>query len=83
MLILRRTLEPSSRSNGFYGHWAELNKEMLRHSFEVNNAGSRTRGKKFSEICEEKKGLHLKPRHFVVVEGIFQFFKEKIVRKYF
>ena len=37
------------------------------------SAVSGGRGLKFNEICEEKKGWHLKVRHFLVVEGIFQF----------
>lgn len=45
---------------------------MLRHRCAVNNAGSSVRGKKFSEIFR-KKGLAFKPRHLVVVEGIFLF----------
>ena len=30
---------------------AELNKDMLRHRYTVNDAGSSARGLKFSEIC--------------------------------
>ena len=43
--------------------------------------GSRIRGEKFSKICGEKRGWHLKPSHFVAVEGIFlvsSVFKEKM-----
>ena len=32
---------------------AELNNEMLRHRYAVNNAGSGMRGLKFSEIYEK------------------------------
>ena len=34
---------------------AELNNEMLRDRYAVNNAGSSARGLKFSEICGEKR----------------------------
>ena len=50
---------------------AELNKIMLRQIYAVNNANPCARGQKFIEICRDKQGWHLKPRHFVVVEGIF------------
>ena len=51
----------------------ELNKDMLRHRYTVNDAGSSARGLKFSEICWEKSGCQLKLRYFVVVRGIFRF----------
>ena len=51
----------------------ELNNEMLHHRFVINNAGSSAQGSRFSEICGEKRGWHLKHRHFLVVEGIFLF----------
>ena len=51
----------------------ELNNEMLRHRFAINNAGSSAQGSRFSEICGEKRGWRLKPRHFLAVEGIFLF----------
>ena len=34
---------------------AELNNEMLRHKYEVNNAGSSARGLEFGEICGKKR----------------------------
>ena len=46
---------------------------MLRHIYAVNKAGSSARSLKFGEICVEKRGWYLKPRHFVVVEGIVLF----------
>ena len=49
---------------------AELNKIMLRQIYAVNNADPSAKGLKFIEICRDKRGWHLKPRHFVVVEGI-------------
>ena len=38
----------------------ELNNEMLRHRFAIHNAGSSAQGSRFSEICGEKRGWHLK-----------------------
>ena len=52
----------------------ELNNEMLRHGLKRSRL-------RFSEICGKIKGWNLKPRHFVVVEGISYlkfFFKKKI-----
>ena len=49
---------------------ADLNKVMLRQIYAVNNADPSAQGLKFIEICRDKRGWHLKPRHFVVVEGI-------------
>ena len=49
---------------------AELNKVMLCQIYAVNNADPNAQGLKFIEICRDKRGWHLKPRHFVVVEGI-------------
>ena len=49
---------------------AELNKIMLRQIYAVNNADPSAQGLKFIEIYRDKRGWHLKPRHFVVVEGI-------------
>ena len=34
----------------------ELNNEMRRKRYAVNNAGSNARGQNFSEICGEKRG---------------------------
>ena len=51
---------------------AELNRIiMLRQIYAVNNADPSARGLKFIEICRDKRGWYLKPRHLVVVEGIF------------
>ena len=50
---------------------AELNKIMLRQIYAVNNADPSAQGLKFIEICRDKRGWYLKPRHLVVVEGIF------------
>lgn len=46
---------------------------MLRKRYAVYNAGSNARGKKFSEICGEKWGQHLRPRDFFIVGRIFLF----------
>ena len=59
----------------------ELNNEMLRKRYAVYNAGSNARGKKFSEICGEKWGKHLRPRDFFYRWTHFPIssvFKEKI-----
>ena len=59
----------------------ELNNEMLRKRYAVNNAGSNARGKKFSEICREKNGLAIKTEAFCYRCKHFStssVFKEKI-----
>ena len=43
---------------------AELNNEMLRRRYEVNNAGSSARGLEFGEICGKKRGWDLKTGAF-------------------
>ena len=59
----------------------ELNNEMRRKRYAVNNAGSNARGQNFSEICGEKKGLAIKTEAFCYrckhfpTSGVF---KEKI-----
>ena len=54
---------------------AELNRIIkLRQIYAVNNADPSARGLKFIKICRDKRGWHLKPKHF----PLSSFFKEKI-----
>ena len=54
---------------------AELNRIIkLRQICAVNNADPSARGLKFIKICRDKRGWHLKPKHF----PLSSFFKEKL-----
>ena len=54
---------------------AELNRIIkLRQIYALNNAEPSARGLKFIKICRDKRGWHLKPKHF----PLSSFFKEKL-----